>query len=169
VDEALADEPYLYTSRYHRRLRAFLDAGYDLARVCVVEAEALASRQGETLDRLCRFLGVDPAPLAGLPRIAHHVTERKRELTEAGLRLRGRLKPLRRRVPWALRSHVEGVLLRPWTVPLAAKRPSAETVARLRALLEEDAERFAALTGHDPAGWRSAGAPSDPTGSGLAL
>jgi hypothetical protein len=60
MEMALADpwSQYLARSRYHERLRPFLDS-FGHARVAIVAQEELLLRRRETLRRLYAFAGVD--------------------------------------------------------------------------------------------------------------
>jgi hypothetical protein len=88
LDEALdrPDTDYVWVSSYGRQLEKYLPF-YPIDRFHVLTHEDLLERRYETLEKLFRFIGVDPAFHTDRFHVLHHSSSRKRRNTPAGMML----------------------------------------------------------------------------------
>lgn len=102
IDEAIRSVTYVGRSQYWRQLRAFLEY-YPADRILVVDSDDLRYRRNEAMNRIFRFLGVDPEFRSPLYRLERHRSSLLRKKTRLGERLastglEGRLERLPQ--PW---------------------------------------------------------------------
>jgi hypothetical protein len=143
----LAANPYVAASCYAYQIGRYLDAGFSLEQIKVVDMSDLNARPNVVLRGLFTFLGVDPEVVVDTgSRLNDRST--KKEYTALVRRLRGSgaLKALYRLSPQArerLLVPVRRLLARPIQNP----EPSAELRARLVETLAPDAAEFRRITG----------------------
>jgi hypothetical protein len=153
VDEGIRREPFLRQGRYATQLERYLAAGWREDRILVVQAEAMRTRRGEVMDGILRFLGLDPAR-GDLSRVPdRHVSEFKRLPSDRGIRLRRRVSPILRHVPWSVRTHIDRTLLWPFSAPMPTLALLPETREALRHEFAGEVARLRARTGQEFPGW----------------
>ena len=154
IDEGIMREPFLRQGRYGTQLRRYLDAGFPMERVHVIQSERLRSQRDAVVGDALRFLGADPdKPLAG-PRADWHASDRKRVPTPRGRRLKAAAGPVMARLPWRLRGPAERLMLWPLSTPMPRLAIQPDTRERLREALAPEAADLRALTGQAFEGWQ---------------
>ncbi|MGD2067774.1 MAG: sulfotransferase [Gemmatimonadota bacterium] len=128
---------------------------YPLEQILVVQQERLLEDRDRELERIFRFLGVDPSFKALRFRYRFHRSARKRRLTPAGVRL-SELPGLRSldRLPGLVRWPLEDLVYWPFSDPVPLPELPAVVEARLLEGFAKDVERLRELTGQAFEGWR---------------
>lgn len=143
----LASNPYVAASCYAYQLGLYLDAGFSLEQVKVVDMRDLSAEPDRVLRELFTFLGVDPEVAVDT---GNRLNERSTKKEYAGLvrRLRSSaaLKALYRLSPEA-RERILGPVRRMLARPIESFEPSDELRARLIEVLAPDAAEFRRITG----------------------
>ena len=152
-DEALTDPLYVDPGRYETQVRRYLEAGWPEERFHIVQSERLRGERQAALAETFAFLGADPGVAIEADGRDLHASSHKRVPTPLGRRIKQRTRPLRERLPWSVRSHVELALLYPFTTPMPEVRPSEATRARLADLFGPEAEGLRRRTGLALDGW----------------
>lgn len=151
VDEALlAGGGYLDTSRYAMQLRRYLDH-FPAEQVMVAFSEDLRTDRRATLERICRFVGADPASLPTTPSVEHHVSG-ERLLVPGRVRRLAELAPVRRlrRASPGLAGRLGRRLARDHSVDDV---PTPQTRRRLLETLADDLDELRSLAGPLPDAW----------------
>jgi hypothetical protein len=146
IETALAETPWYVTcSRYVRWIEAYLEH-VDRSQLLLITAEDLRGRREETLDRVLRFIGLDPGWRPPTLTEDIHRTSDKRVARVGGRRLR--------RFAAALpvgSGTAERLLTKPIDPEIA--RLSPDTEQRLRDSLRDDVAALRAYMPPDFDGW----------------
>lgn len=149
LQEVLADpsETYTQRSRFHFQLEQYLPF-YAIEQILVVQQESLLNDRVRTLERVFGWLGVDPRVRSLRFLFRRHRSDRKRRLTDFGLRV-SRTAPMRAvsRAPDPLRFMLQDMVYRPVSRAVDKPRLEPEMLANLKDRLREDAARLRRLTG----------------------
>ena len=157
VEEAFADledpyNPYVAGSRYAEQLGLYLQH-FPAEQLLVVPLADLQGDPDATMERIFRFLGVDPGHSVDTTR-RHNEGASKYEYGGVAARLRrgvgGRVV---RRMPPRAREAAQGAARRLLSRPLDRPQLSEPLRRRLESVLAEDAARFRAMTGLPLADW----------------
>lgn len=157
LDEAFADledpfNPYVAGSRYADQLGGYLEH-FPAEQILVLTLDELRDSPQETLQRVFRFLDVDPAHAVDGTRRDNEAAA-KFEYGGLGLRLRATVAAtVVRRLPPKVRGRARATIQRVLARPLERPTPSADVVRRLEQALAEDARLFREMTGLTMADW----------------
>ena len=131
-----------HNRNYFRQLRAYLDVFPRDRFIILIYEEDVVRRPAQCLARVCEFIGVDPGyEFPGIDEKLNVFGRSTLGLTVSYY------------APWADRL---GRIIDKY-VPSRKKRPSAETIARLYDLYEEENERLFDLLGRRLPSWRNPG------------
>ncbi|MEM1131190.1 MAG: sulfotransferase [Pseudomonadota bacterium] len=153
VDEGIFRDDIIIRSRYATQLDRYLEAGFPLERIHVVQAEQLKTDRAAVLEGIYSHLGVDASRAPEAFENDWHVSERKRVPTPRGRVIKQKIKPVVAGLPWSIRSYVDTAILLPFSRKMPSVKLSGETMDRLKALFSEETARLRSLTGHPFAGW----------------
>jgi hypothetical protein len=145
ADALKATSRYVVRTRYMFQLDQFL-ARYPAERILVLDHRDLLEQRYATLERVFRFLGVDPSFRDGSLEVEVNTTRSKRRISPIGAALRRRVRrsPLDTRLVNAAIVRLERLVPRP---PLETPDIPAALAPETLDLLREDAARLRAFTG----------------------
>ena len=160
--EDLEDNPYVVRSQYNRQVREFLRF-YPLEQILIMSQESLRSEREKSLERVFRFLGVDPEFRCAEFELRLLQTDLKRvhrtmspfRVGTPIARVLERLATTRaaRLFPMGTRQSLNRILTRPFSDPVPNAEFTDADRSRLVDILADDANRFRALTGQPFSEW----------------
>jgi hypothetical protein len=143
IDEALLEnQTYQNTSRYAMQIERYLDY-FPLEQLLVITTEDLRNQRRSTLERVYRFLGVDPS----WPSPAHQ--EQHNPSAFAWIQRLPGYGTLSRATPDPLKKPLRRLKVAASPLDPKRKRPSRETWQQLEHLLRPDLERLRRYVGDD--------------------
>ncbi|MGH7587700.1 MAG: sulfotransferase family protein [Gemmatimonadota bacterium] len=153
IDEAIRSIIYVGRSQYWRQLCAFLEY-YPPDRILVVDSDDLRHRRSEAMQRIFRFLGVDPEFSSPLYRLERHRSSFLRKKTRLGERLastglEGRLDRLPRPWGWGAKR----LTFLPFSRAIPRPRLSDPAREWLADQVRDDVAQLRAFTGLSLKGW----------------
>lgn len=156
IREALRapDSTMVLRSRYATQLEQYL-AFYPPERILVVQQESLLRDRFAELERVFRFLGVDPSVRSLWFRYRRHRSARKRRLSDLGVRLaETRVMSRVRRLPEWIRWPLLDVAYAPFSSAVPRPELPAVLEKELLEIFRGETERLRRLTGMRLEGWR---------------
>lgn len=161
VDALLDPDPkrneYLAASRYATQLQRYLEC-FEERSLLVIEQSDLRDSPAPTLERIFRFLDVDPSfrPTAA---VEVRQSDQRRRLRGPGARLRhsrmgeAGVHWLFRRLPPVTAGRITGALKRPLSAPVERPEVRPEVREQLRGLLAPEADWLREYTGRPFSSW----------------
>jgi len=146
--ENLEQNPYVERSRYHLQLEQYL-RHYPLERILIVTQEDLYHERRQTLERIFRFLGVDPA----FQDKEFEVVKPSTRPFETSILKTIRMTRLHTLFPRRIRWKVRDLILAPLSWKMEHPPLDESLRVRLAHYLKEDVTRLRQVTGCDFKNW----------------
>ncbi len=147
---------YLSRGRYCTQLRPFLDC-FDRSQLLVITSRALHDRRLETLQKVFRFLGVDPEFSCQEHTVVRHPSSSKRRNTRLGMLIQNTVGD---RIYRHLRGHhrhwFKTIVYGPFSRPIEEPEIAPAVRAALQRRFSSDVKRLEELTGQSFSHWPSA-------------
>lgn len=144
---------YRERSRYHLQLEQYW-RHFPKPRVLVLTQEQLSCERRQTMQRIFRFLGVDPSFSSPWFRVRRHRSEEKRRDNQVGRAIQNlTLRIVARSADSMVRHSIERLLTRPFSTPVERPTLSEALRAELIDYFRDDVTRLRASTGLALDGW----------------